>query len=168
MRLAAVVAAAIAVAAALASATFTPQAWTDCSSRDIPGGPVAQAWGLSITPTPQYLWANWTLHYVVLPLITFDAKLDITVTIEVTLDGIPLHSMNISMCGTTNPIAKRDGYGACPYPAGVPQVIHDTNIVPGIFKGPYLSRVFYTSPRFPGKRLFCAVWNQTYANGARP
>ena len=150
----------LAVAACVSAAPYTPQPWKDCSSK---GTAVAQTWGLSITPQPQHLWANWTLHYVVLPLVDFTRDLNITVEISVSLDGIPLHSMSISLCDTKNPIAKRDGYGACPYRAGVPTLIHDTNFVPGFSQGPYLSRVTYVSPRFPGKRLACIVWNQTYA-----
>ena len=149
----------VVVASTLIDATFEPLQWRDC------GSDMATVWGASITPTPQYLGAPWTLWAVFQPLITFNESLEITMDISVSYKGFPVHDEKLWLCNTTNPIAKGDGLGKCPYDAGVPFMIHDTNTIPKFvpFLGPFDSRVSLTSPLFPGKKLACFEWNQTYA-----
>jgi hypothetical protein len=151
------------VASTLVSAKFTPLNWKDCSDQQ---PPVAQLWGVSITPTPQYLGQWWILSFVWLPLIDFDQSLQVSCTIRVMWEGITMHEMVIdTINNTTNPIAIADGFGRPNYPAGTPSIIADNNTIPAFvpIKGPFYSTVYYTSPRYPGKKLMCFEYNQTYA-----
>lgn len=146
------------LAAAPHVATAQPpfQEWSDCGSTGV------TVWGVNIEPRPQVLGENWTVYYTWLPQQTFTWQDNITVTIDVTWDGIPMHVESFSLCNTTDPIALGDGYGACPYAAGVPSTIHDTNSVPSFVPtGPYISYVTYSTPSNP--RLMCITFNQSYA-----
>ena len=149
------------ILATVATADYKPLKWTDCSDSQS----LAQVWGVSITPEPQYLGEPWTIHAVLLPLIDFTQDLAIRMHVEAKLYEIPVHTEDLWVCNTTNPIALEDGLGKCPYTAGVPFEFHDTNTIPAFdpFLGPYESSVWLTSPAFPNQKLACFAWDMTYA-----
>lgn len=137
----------------------------DCTDTD-PGTGLkfSDVLNVSILPFPQELGKPWTIRFWWLSTINITADLEPRAIIQVKLDGwLPVHTENIWLCNSSNPIAKKDGFDRCPYNAGQIQSIHDTNTIPNI---PFIPLKTYTNKIFilskSGNALLCFTFNQTY------
>ena len=149
------------ILATVATADYKPLKWTDCSDSQS----LAQVWGVSITPEPQYLGEPWTIHPVFLPLIDFTQDLAIRMHVKINnLHNTTVHSKDVLICNATSSTVTEDGLGQCPYTAGAPIVVHDTNLIPSQSSlGPYAASIWLTATEYPNQKLACFAWDMTYS-----